>query len=95
MALSINDPRPGSAKTFSMTIEPPTRYPRFTPKMDTVGMMALRNTCLRKSAVPPLPFERAVATYSEPSTLIVDDLKLRIIVGDRDIASVNAGTKRK
>src|SRR5664279_1518772 len=88
---NINDPRPGSAKTFSITTEPPTKYPRLTPRIDTVGMMALRKTCLRKSAVPPLPFDRAVAMYSDPSTLIVEDLKLRMIVGDSEIASVSAG----
>ena len=57
-------------------------------------MAALRRTWPRNRAVPPAPLERAVPTYSDPSTEIIEARRLRMICGANAIARVSEGRKR-
>jgi hypothetical protein len=53
-------------KTFSTTIEPPSRKPNCSPIMVTTGMSALRMPCLITTRTSSSPFARAVRMKSSP-----------------------------
>ena len=53
-------PSPGQLKTFSTTIDPPSRKPNCNPIMVTTGIIALRRPCLSTTSVSLTPFARAV-----------------------------------
>ncbi len=63
-------PRPGSWKTVSVKIAPPSEMPMSMPSIVTTGSSALRRTCAVRTCRSGAPLARAVRTKSSFSVSI-------------------------
>ena len=68
MASTRRLPTPGQEKMLSMTIAPPSIWPRLIPRTVMVGRRAFFRACLRTTYRRVRPFETAKAMYGCPIT---------------------------
>src|ERR671914_2193361 len=86
------EPMPGYENTNSTTTTPPAIQASCSAVTWIAGTMALGTACRQITVRSGRPFRRAMVTYSDSSTSIIDPRMIRLMYGVTASTSVAAGS---